>query len=187
MELDLQEMNASQLVSKVAYGALPLFYLVPPSQSSFQSIPEVPDYVLKVSSPEKSRKCHTPTLALHSIWCLLSPVGPSLFLCFETVIRWLQHKPLPRLNDSINSISAGAIEQLSILVTGTVGVASYAWIYEHWRLADLPWDSALTWWLAFFGVDCLFYWFHRMAHGRCMHWSANILNLCLKLMSKIFL
>ena len=65
MELDLQEMNASQLVSKVAYGALPLFYLVPPSQSSFQSIPEVPDYVLKVSSPEKSRKCHTPTLALY--------------------------------------------------------------------------------------------------------------------------
>jgi hypothetical protein len=45
------EMNASQLVSKVAYGALPLFYLVPPSQSSFQTIPEVPNYVRKVSSP----------------------------------------------------------------------------------------------------------------------------------------
>ena len=54
MELDLQEMNASQLVSKVAYGALPLFYLVPPSQSSFKSIPEVPNYVRKVSSPENS-------------------------------------------------------------------------------------------------------------------------------------
>ena len=85
------------------------------------------------------------------------------------MVRWLQHKPLPRLNDSINSISAGAIEQLSILVTGTVGVASYAWIYEHWRLADLPWDSALTWWLAFLGVDCGYYWVHRMAHGRPVH------------------
>ena len=44
------ELNASQIVSKVAYGALPLFYLVPPSQSSFQTIPEVPDYVRKASS-----------------------------------------------------------------------------------------------------------------------------------------
>ena len=52
--MDLQEMNAmnaSQIVSKVVYGALPLFYLVPPSQSSFQTIPEVPNYVRKVSSP----------------------------------------------------------------------------------------------------------------------------------------
>ena len=55
VELDelgkLQEMNASQIVSKVAYEALPLFYLVPPSQSSFQTIPEVPNYVRKVRSP----------------------------------------------------------------------------------------------------------------------------------------
>ena len=88
-----------------------------------------------------------------------------IFIFLESIIRWLQRKPLPRLNDSINSISAGAIEQLGILVTGTVGVASYAWVYEHWRIADLPWDSALTWWLAFLGVDCGYYWFHRMAHG----------------------
>ena len=65
MELELeslQEMNASQIVSKVAYGALPLFYLVPPSQSSFQTIPEVPDYVRKVSVRlhYKCTKCHSP-------------------------------------------------------------------------------------------------------------------------------
>lgn len=89
-----------------------------------------------------------------------------IFIILETIVRWLQCKPLPRLNDSINSISAGTIEQLGILVTGTVGVASYAWIYEHWRLTELPWDSALTWWLAFLGVDFGYYWFHRMTHGQ---------------------
>ena len=44
----LQEMNTSEIVSKVVCGALPLFYLVPPSRSSFRSISEVPNYVEKV-------------------------------------------------------------------------------------------------------------------------------------------
>lgn len=180
MELEsLQEMgtmNTSQIVSKVAYGALPLFYLVPPSQSSFQTIPEVPEYVRKVSLPSKSHRpppSHLPLKAplgfafYTAIFSLLQALPYFFILIFlEIIVRWLQHKPLPRLNDSINSISAGAIEQLGILVTGTVGVASYAWIYEHWRLVELPWDSALTWWLAFLGVDFGYYWFHRMAHGQ---------------------
>ena len=38
------------IVSKVAKGVLPLFYLVPPSHSSFKSLPEVPDYVQNVST-----------------------------------------------------------------------------------------------------------------------------------------
>ena len=80
-------------------------------------------------------------------------------------MRWLQRKPLPRLNDSISSISAGIIEQAGVVVTGSVGVASYAWIYEHWRFTDLHWNSALTWWLAFLGVDLGYYWVHRMSHG----------------------
>lgn len=88
-----------------------------------------------------------------------------VFILVEAFVRWLQSKPLPRVNDSINSLTAGIMMQLCRLVIGAIEITSYAWIYEHWRLMDLPWDSPVTWWLAFLGVDCGYYWFHRMAHG----------------------
>lgn len=41
----------------------------------------------------------------------------------------------------------------------------YLYIYNNWRVADLPWDSALTWYLALLGVDFCYYWVHRASHG----------------------
>lgn len=39
------------------------------------------------------------------------------------------------------------------------------WIYEHYGLRILPWDSVWTWIIAFLVVDLSFYWFHRASHG----------------------
>ena len=102
------------------------------------------------------------------------PISPGLLqavpyfavlIAIEALVRWLQSKPFPRINDSINSVTAGVMMQLCRLVIGAFEVTSYAWIYEKCRLADLPWDSPLTWWLGFLGLDFFYYWFHRMAHG----------------------
>ena len=40
----------SSITAKLVDGVLPLFYLVPPSRSSFENLHEVPNYVQKVSS-----------------------------------------------------------------------------------------------------------------------------------------
>lgn len=45
-----------------------------------------------------------------------------VFIAVEAVVRVLQGKPLPRLNDSINSMSAGLILSLSKIVTGLIEV-----------------------------------------------------------------
>lgn len=45
-------------------------------------------------------------------------------------------------------------------------MTSYIYIWENYRLVDLPWDSPWTWYLTFLGVDFGYYWFHRMAHGK---------------------
>jgi alkylglycerol monooxygenase len=39
------------------------------------------------------------------------------------------------------------------------------WLYNNICVMILPWNLAITWWLAFFAVDFGYYWFHRMAHG----------------------
>ena len=88
-----------------------------------------------------------------------------LFIILEAVVRALQHKPLPRINDSMNSLSAGTILMLSQMCTTAIEMVSYSWVYGTFQLVELPWDSVWTWLLTFLGVDFAYYWFHRMAHG----------------------
>ena len=41
---------------------------------------------------------------------------------------------------------------------------TYVWVYKHYCIYDLPWDSAWTWVIAFLGVDYGYYWVHRCGH-----------------------
>lgn len=52
-------------------------------------------------------------------------------------------------------------------------LTAYVYVWENYRLLELPWDSAWTWWLSFLGVDLGYYWLHRMAHGSCTHTNAH--------------
>lgn len=58
------------------------------------------------------------------------------------------------------------------MLHGAFEISSYAWVYNNLRIVNLPWNYAITWWLAFFGVDFGYYWFHRMAHGELVATSA---------------
>lgn len=41
----------------------------------------------------------------------------------------------------------------------------YVYLHANFRLFDLAWDSAWTWYLAAIGVDFCYYWVHRACHG----------------------
>lgn len=45
-------------------------------------------------------------------------------------------------------------------------LTTYVYVWDNYRLLELPWDSAWTWWLSFLAVDLGYYWLHRFAHGR---------------------
>lgn len=42
----------------------------------------------------------------------------------------------------------------------------YIFVYKNYRLIDLPWNSASTWYFAAILIDFSYYWGHRFAHGR---------------------
>ena len=86
-------------------------------------------------------------------------------LGLEAVVRVLQGKPAPRINDSVNSLTAGMLMLFMDFFTGSFAVVGYSLLYQYFHLVDFDWDSPWTWWIAFFGVDLAYYWFHRMAHG----------------------
>ena len=45
-------------------------------------------------------------------------------------------------------------------------MAAYLYIYNNWRVYELPWDSAVTWVVAAILCDLGYYWVHRAAHGK---------------------
>lgn len=90
-----------------------------------------------------------------------------VLILIEIITRWIQGLPSLRLNDSIGSITAGMFMlMLNLVVLQGVELVGFVWVYENYRVYSLPWDSAVTWWLAFLGLDFGYYWFHRMAHGK---------------------
>ena len=58
-----------------------------------------------------------------------------------------------------------------MFVKGILMVA-YLYVYENWRVYELPWNSAWTWVIAAILVDLGYYWVHRAAHG--MYYSNPI-------------
>ncbi|XP_038300259.1 alkylglycerol monooxygenase isoform X11 [Canis lupus familiaris] len=122
-----------------------MFYMMKPNETSFQILEEVPDYVKQAT-----------------------PFFISLML-LELVISWiLKGKPPGRLDDALTSISAGVFSRLPSLFSRSIELTTYIYVWENYRLINLPWDSPWTWYLTFLGVDFGYYWFHRMAHECCL-------------------
>lgn len=145
----MENLTASGVVEKVFRDVRPLFYLELPSTSSFQRLVDVPDY--------------------------LKQVVPYFFIMIfiEAGIRWFQGLPKVRFNDSINSLSAGLILVLTKLLFSSIDISLYMWFHARFCVWELPWDSPLTWLVAFFGVDCGYYWFHRFAHEVNLFWASH--------------
>ena len=52
-------------------------------------------------------------------------------------------------------------------------VSIYVYIYENYRVYELPWDSVITWIIAALLVDLAYYWVHRAAHELNILWAAH--------------
>ncbi|BES97188.1 Fatty acid hydroxylase superfamily [Nesidiocoris tenuis] len=96
-----------------------------------------------------------------------------MLVVLENLVLWLEKKPILRLNDSITSLSHGLLVDLSKLLYRGTETAAYVWIYENYRLAELPWDSVTTWYLTALGVDFCYYWVHRACHEVHILWAQH--------------
>ncbi|CAL8359014.1 unnamed protein product [Arctogadus glacialis] len=139
-------------------GLRSMFYMVTPNESSFQHVEEVPKYTSQAS-----------------------PFFITLIL-LELVVGWIKTgKPIASISDGITSIFAGIISRLPSLFMRGLELTTYIFVWNHFRMVVLPWDSPWTWWLAFLAVDFGYYWVHRSSHGsRTCEESAHIIFFCRK-------
>ncbi len=104
--------------------------------------------------------------------------GPAfaLLILVELYVAHRRGVTVYRLNDAINDVATGMLMQLSMIFAKGFLVAGYLWIFSNIRLADLSSTSALMWIGCFLGVDCAYYWFHRLSHEINFLWAAHVVH-----------
>ena len=98
-----------------------------------------------------------------------------LLIGVEMVAARVLERDVYRLDDSINDLSCGILQQLLEVFLKTALFSGYLFLYER-RLLTLPEASAAVWVAGFLGVDFLYYWFHRTSHEVNALWAAHVVH-----------
>lgn len=127
-----------------------MFFMLTPNESSFEKVEEVPQYVQQA----------TPFFIM--------------LMVLEVVVGFLKTgSSAIMLGDGLTSVSAGMISRLPMLLIRGCELTTYMYVWDKYRILELPWDSAWTWWFSFLGVDFCYYWVHRLAHEVSFIWAAH--------------
>ncbi len=79
-----------------------------------------------------------------------------------------------RLADSVTDLSCGVSSQIEAMFFAAIQLAIYAFLWSRFRFFDLHgWQA---WVVAFFGVDFLYYWWHRLSHEVNFLWAAHVVH-----------
>ncbi|UJR33263.1 hypothetical protein I4U23_020718 [Adineta vaga] len=127
-----------------------MFYLLLPSETYYERMEDVPDYVVQA-------------IQLFIVLQIL-----------EFAIAWYRGKIKPRFNDTFSSMTAGIVSRIPRLFVKSIELSSYIWVYNHVHIFPrLPWNSPITYWVTFIGMDLGYYWFHRAAHEINIFWASH--------------
>jgi alkylglycerol monooxygenase len=94
-------------------------------------------------------------------------------IAVELFIGFLRGRKVYRVNDFITSILLGATMLVVGLWTKVLKIGVYVYIYNNFRVVDLPVVSWGVWIGLFLGIDLGYYWMHRTAHTYHFMWAAH--------------
>lgn len=103
---------------------------------------------------------------------------PAFFILIAVELAYARFKGLKlyRLNDAINNISCGILQQVGALLMAGGLLWGYVHIYQNWRLFEIHKE---LWWalpLCWLCVDFCYYWFHRLSHEVNFLWAAHLVH-----------
>ncbi|KAG7169825.1 Alkylglycerol monooxygenase-like 5 [Homarus americanus] len=125
-----------------------LFYAVSPSNTTFEKVEQVPNYINEAVP-----------------WFTLTVV-------LEHILGLLRGKKVGRLNDNVTSLGHAILYESLKLFTRWFEMSGYLWIYQY-RFIDIPWNSPWAWWAGFIAADFVYYWFHRASHEVSVFWALH--------------
>ena len=109
---------------------------------------------------------------------LIALAIPGFFLLMgvEALVARALGRRLYRLNDSVNDLACGILQQVLGLFSRGLLVGVYVWVYQVARLATLDAHSFWTFAGCLLGLDFLYYWFHRVSHESNLPWAAHVVH-----------
>ena len=97
-----------------------------------------------------------------------------VLIAVELAYAAVRKRSLYRLNDSLNDLSCGVLNQLVSVFTAALIFGIYGFVYERTHLVEMPSEAWWTWVVAIVGVDFAYYWFHRMSHEVNLLWVTHV-------------
>ncbi|KAL3098171.1 hypothetical protein niasHS_002007 [Heterodera schachtii] len=128
-------------------------YLISPYETAFHKLEQVPNYNIQVCA----------------WWALL------IALEF-TLLSLSGHSDRFALNDSMCSVFAGMLSQCFKFGGRAVAIFGYVWVWDNFRLVELPYDSPWTWILCFLTQDLAYYFGHRAIHEIGFFWGVHTIH-----------
>jgi len=101
---------------------------------------------------------------------------PAFFLLIGLELLFTRGRGFYRLNDSVNDLSCGILQQLVAVFLKGALFAAYLVVWDRYRLLEIPLDAPLAWGVCFVGVDFFYYWFHRASHEVNAAWAAHVVH-----------
>jgi alkylglycerol monooxygenase len=100
---------------------------------------------------------------------------PFFFLLMAIELFVARRRRVPgvyRFNDAVIDLSCGITQQVFVVLGVAVLIAGYVWLYQY-RLFTFAEGSLWPWVIAFFAVDFVYYWWHRLSHEVNLLWPST--------------
>ncbi|KAJ9578223.1 hypothetical protein L9F63_005553 [Diploptera punctata] len=149
-EEDSNETFRFEVITDVKRGIGQMFYIVDREEMTFQKPEDVPNIFYQRH--------------LMYYFALLFR-----YLNHRRTSLYLEYRPYSQL---LNTHQPTSVRGERLVFRGAENWA-YIYIHQHFRLLEMSWDSAWTWYLAIIGVDFCYYWVHRACHEVHLLWAQH--------------
>jgi alkylglycerol monooxygenase len=99
-----------------------------------------------------------------------------LLILIELVVSWRKKRVVYHFADAITDLACGVTQQVLVFFMAAGLAGFYIYAYDHWRLVTFSDASPWPWLIALFGVDVLYYWWHRLSHEVNFMWAIHVVH-----------
>ncbi|WP_299073355.1 sterol desaturase family protein [uncultured Paraglaciecola sp.] len=98
-----------------------------------------------------------------------------LLIFLELLLEKIKGTDYYRVNDAINSLTAGVLSRMTGIVKQLFPLSIYVMIYEQLAFFNLA-QSWWVWLIAFVLYDFCYYWNHRLGHEMNLLWASHVVH-----------
>jgi sterol desaturase/sphingolipid hydroxylase (fatty acid hydroxylase superfamily) len=96
-----------------------------------------------------------------------------ILILFEYLCSYFKKNKLYTLDDFVNNISTGTLEQVGSAFFKTLLFMPYIYIYDHLGLFTITSNSITMWLILWLLTDFFYYWLHRATHRITFLWAGH--------------